>query len=140
MAGATKVVLDAPVAVKWYNEEDYSKKALLIRDDYTSGKVDLVEPYLLIYEVGNALRYNPEFGQSDVESATRNLLDMQMDLREINVEQIPILLNFAYMYGITFYDATYVALSSYEDIKFYTADDKLLAKVSKHATHTREYV
>ncbi len=89
MAGATKVVLDASVVVKWYNEEDYSEKALLIRDDYTSGKVDLVEPYLLIYEVGNALRYNPEFGQSDVVSATRNLLEMQMDLREINAEQIP---------------------------------------------------
>ena len=56
MAGATKIVLDASVAVRWYNEEDYSKKALLIRDDHISGKVDLVEPYLLIYEVGNALR------------------------------------------------------------------------------------
>jgi len=140
MARATKVVLDASVIVKWYNEEDYSKKALLIRDDYISGKVDLVEPYLLIYEVGNALRYNPEFGQSDVESATRNLLDMQMDLRELNVEQISVLLGLAYTYGITFYDAAYLALSNNEDIKFYTADDKLLAKASKHATHIKEYV
>lgn len=140
MARTTKVVLDASVVVKWYNEEDYSKKALLIRDDYIAGKVDLVEPYLLIYEVGNALRYNPEFGQSDVESATRNLLDMQMDLREISVEQIPTLLDFAYTYGTTFYDAAYVALSDHEDMKFYTADDKLLGKVSKHATHIREYV
>lgn len=140
MAGATKVVLDASAVVKWYNEEDYSKNALLTRDDYISGKVDLVEPYLLIYEVGNALRYNAEFGQSDVESATRNLLDMQMDLREISAEQIPAVLTFAYTYGITFYDAAYVALSNYEDIKFYTADDKLLAKVDKYAIHIKEYV
>ncbi len=140
MARATKVVLDASVVVKWYNEEDHSKKALLVRDDYISGKIDLVEPYLLIYEVGNALRYNPEFGQSDVECATKNLLDMQMDLREINVEQIPALLSFAYTYGTTFYDATYVVLSHSEDTKFYTADDKLLGKVSKYATHIKEYV
>jgi len=140
VARPTKVVLDASVVVKWYNKEDYSGDALQVRDDYISGKVDLVEPYLLVYEVGNALRYNREFGQSDVESATRNLLNMQMDLREINAEELPTIVGLAYNYGITFYDSTYIAISDHEDMQFFTADDKLLAKVPKHATHIREYV
>jgi predicted nucleic acid-binding protein len=63
-----------------------------------------------------------------------------MDLREINFEQIPLLLDFAYKYGITFYDATYLALANFENIEFYTADDKLLGKVSRLARHIKEYV
>jgi len=80
MARTTKVVADASVVVKWYNREEYSRDALKLRADYASGVVDLAAPYLLIYEMANALRYNPNFGAEDLKSAVKDLLNLGIDL------------------------------------------------------------
>ncbi|MEM1980534.1 MAG: type II toxin-antitoxin system VapC family toxin, partial [Candidatus Caldarchaeum sp.] len=63
------LVLDANVAVKWFNVEPLRKEALTIRSKYASGEIDLIAPDLLHYEVANALRYNPRFGIEDVKTA-----------------------------------------------------------------------
>ncbi|MEM2945934.1 MAG: type II toxin-antitoxin system VapC family toxin [Thermoproteota archaeon] len=70
------LVLDASIAVKWFNVEPLREKALTIRNRYASGDIDLIAPDLLHYEVANALRYNPRFGVEDVKAALRALEDM----------------------------------------------------------------
>ncbi|MEM4766042.1 MAG: type II toxin-antitoxin system VapC family toxin, partial [Nitrososphaerota archaeon] len=87
------LVLDASVAVKWFNVEPLREKALIIRDRYVNGEIELIAPDLLYYEVANALRYNPRFGIEEVKSALKALEDLSIitydfegELREKAVE------------------------------------------------------
>jgi len=66
MAPNKILILDASVAVKWFNPEPLRKESLTIRKMFLEGEVDLEAPSLLYYEVANALRYNPLFGIEDV--------------------------------------------------------------------------
>ncbi|MEM2036709.1 MAG: ABC transporter substrate-binding protein, partial [Candidatus Caldarchaeum sp.] len=51
------LVLDATVAVKWFNVEPLREKALLVREKYVNGFVELITPSLLHYEVANVMYY-----------------------------------------------------------------------------------
>ena len=141
MERAKKIVVDASVAIKWYNVEQHTENALAIREDYAKQKIDLVAPYLLPYEVGNALRYNPDFGLDDVKSALRDLLAMQMNLRVLDEQMSDDAVELAYRFGLTFYDVSYVVLSRVEKCPLYTADDRLLNKIEdKKVIHLGNYV
>ena len=61
MAKIKTLVLDASVIVKWFNREEDTEKALELKEQYENGSIDLAEPELLAYELGNSLRYNPQF-------------------------------------------------------------------------------
>ncbi|MEM1949829.1 MAG: type II toxin-antitoxin system VapC family toxin [Candidatus Caldarchaeum sp.] len=67
------LVLDASVAVKWFNVEPLREKALTIRNRYASGEIELIAPDLLHHEVASALKYNPRFGIEDVDALRRSL-------------------------------------------------------------------
>ncbi len=140
MAGAEKIVVDASVAVKWYNLEQHTERALRLRRDYGTRKVDLLAPYLVNYEVANSLRYNPDFGLDDLRSALDDLLSMQMDLVLLDEALVRMASELSFKHGVTFYDAVYLALAETADILLYTADDKLIEKVgSPIMKHIRDY-
>ncbi len=136
------IVIDASVVAKWFIDEEYTGEALKIREDYKNGVVDLWSTQLMPFEVMNALRYNPEFSQKDVEKAANALSRYRIalypllnDLREPCVRS-------ALKYGITVHDASYVALGQILNKELYTADEKLLAKIGKDEEavhHIREY-
>ena len=69
-------VLDASVVIKWFSEEEYTDVALKLRDDFSKGDVELVVLDLMLYEVSNALRYNPDFNETDVSEAVGTLYDI----------------------------------------------------------------
>jgi len=140
MARAEKVVVDASVAVKWYNLEEHTNKALQLRRDYAAHEVDLTAPYLVNYEVANSLRYNPDFGVEDLKAAVADLLDMHLNLMLLDEQQTKTASELALKYGVTFYDAVYLALAEAEETTFYTADDKLITKVGgPMVKHIRDY-
>lgn len=135
-----KIAVDASVVVKWYNIEQHTEKALAIRGDYARQRIDLIAPYLLPYEVGNALRYNPDFGLDDVKSALRDLLAMQISLRLLDDKMCEDAIELAYRSGLTFYDVSYVVLSRLENCPLYTADDKLLNNIrDEMIIHLEDY-
>jgi len=134
------IVVDASVAIKWYSIEQHTDKALAMREDYARQKIDLVAPYLLLYEVGNALRYNTDFGLEDVRSALRDLLAMQINFRMLDERMCEDAVELAYMLGLTFYDVSYVVLSRVEKCPLYTADNRLLSKAGDEmVTHLEDY-
>ena len=51
------IILDASVVVKWFSEEEYTEKALEIRERIMRGEERVVVPDLLLYEQANALKY-----------------------------------------------------------------------------------
>ena len=61
-AGPSPIVVDASVAVRWFNPEEHSERALALRDDHIARRVVLAAPSLLVWEVGDALGYNQELG------------------------------------------------------------------------------
>ena len=128
MERASLVVVDANVVVKWFNVEEYSEKAEELKNKHLRAELTLVSPALMIFEVLNALRYNPEIGASDVKESFDDLLGIQIKLYPVE-EWLSEAVTTAYEYGITIYDASYIALANHLNCLLYTADSKLLEKV-----------
>ena len=130
MEEETLLILDASVAVKWFTMEPLRDKALIIRNKYVNGELDLEAPSLLYYEVANALRYNPRFGIEEVRSAVRALEDLAITIYDFKGELASRAAELAYRFGITVYDAAYVALAAIRNATLYTADKEVVVKVS----------
>ena len=128
-----KLVLDASVIAKWYIEEENTEKAIEIRDKFVAGKFAILEPTLLIYELGNVFWKHPAKSPEDVESDFKALFDIGLEFFDVSN---PGFLQFVFengrKFGITFYDAVYVTLAMDEDCKLITADGRLQRKVDGH--------
>ena len=128
-----KLVLDASVIAKWYIEEENTEKAIEIRDKFVAGKFAILEPTLLIYELGNVFWKHPAKSPEDVESDFKALFDIGLEFFDV---RDPGFLKFVFengrKFGITFYDAVYVTLAMDEDCKLITADGRLQRKVNGH--------
>ncbi|KPV65533.1 MAG: Ribonuclease VapC3 [Candidatus Bathyarchaeota archaeon BA1] len=131
MEGAQVLVLDASVAVKWYVIEDQRDKALKLRQDYMDGKIDLVTPSLILYEVGNAIRYHPGAMGSDVEEAIKGLREMEIAIQDLTDAVIKVAANIAFIEDVTFHDATYLAIAESLNTKLITADEKLYEQIKE---------
>lgn len=69
-------VIDTSVAVKWFSEdEDDAENAFRLRQMLLDGLCSITIPDLLIYELANALKHNPNFTSKDVKAACVNSFD-----------------------------------------------------------------
>ena len=139
MAGSAPVVVDASVAVKWFNPEEHSAEAVALRDDHLAQRLVLAAPALLVWEVSNALRYSRELGADDVKRALRDLLDLQIALVGPDVSWMEDTVGLAFDRGLTLYDASYLGLALHLRVPLYTADERLLAAAGSAATPISEY-
>jgi predicted nucleic acid-binding protein len=133
-------VVDASVTFKWFipdaAEEDVpAAKALLV--DHMEGRARIIIPSLLYYEVGNILL----FGRSrpPIEAA----LEALTDLFSIPLEVVPpemasatATLQLASLRGLSYYDATYVAIAEMFNCPLITADRRL-AQRARDTGHVR---
>ena len=129
--GPSLAVVDASVAVKWFTREEFTDRALRLLTMHKEGKLTLVSPYLLTYEVANALRYNPGFGTQDVKKSLKALERLQVSLFPPAEELTDLSAEVAFTHGLSFYDSTYVALAVTTKSTCYTADRDVVKKVSK---------
>lgn len=125
------MVVDASVILKWFMEEGDSELARAIKDEHVFGKITLVVPDLAIYEVGNALRYEPEFSFKEVNRALANLYELDLDIIAPLPDINELTTRIAYKNEVTFYDAFYVALAQRLGLPFITADKKLFHRLEK---------
>ncbi len=93
------------------------------------------------FEVMNALRYNPELGQTEIEKAGDALSRFKIALYPLLGDLKSLCLRTAYKYGLTVYDASYISLSQLLGSELYTADGKLIEKArgDEKVFHIREY-
>ncbi len=122
-------VVDASVAIKWFSEEQFTDKAIEIRDNFFKGTYELAAPDLVLYEVSNALRFNPNFTEEDVIEAVNSLFDMGISIIVPTPRVVRSSITMAFKYKITIYDAFYSALASEIGFTFVTADSKLYQKI-----------
>ena len=128
MERETLAIIDASVVVKWFNAEEFSESAEYLKEKHMKAEITLVSPVMMVFEVLNALRYNPELGADDVNEALNDLLGIQIKLYPVE-EWLSEAISLAYDRGLTVYDASYIALAGHLGCLLYTADTKLLERV-----------
>jgi predicted nucleic acid-binding protein len=121
--------VDASVAFKWLipdaSEDDVpAAKGLLL--EHLEGRSTIIIPALLYYEVGNMLL----FGRSrpPLEHAIEvlaGLYAIPLEVAPLNLVSADTTLRLAALRGLSFYDATYVALAELSECPLITADRRL---------------
>jgi predicted nucleic acid-binding protein len=106
------IVVDSSVTVKWINQEEEKllEQADKLLMDVRSGSVSLLAPELSKYEIGNALlRKNLELEQAYVSLGTIYQLPITFvpESEELSRKTYKI----ASEYGVTYYDASFIALA-----------------------------
>lgn len=125
------LVIDASVAVKWFIPEPDSAKAIAIRDRLVDGKLELVAPDLLAYEVANTLRFHPEITKRQIEQDMEDLMALDIDLLMPTRELVAAATDIARDLEMTVYDASYLSVA--QDLSTYlvTADRTLYARAER---------
>jgi len=126
-----RVVSDASVVVKWFIQEEYSDKALKLRDMHVNGEIYLAAPELLPFEVLNALKYSRLFSIKELKMAAISLSSYGIELYSLKGKLAHRTMEIAVEKDITVYDASYIALAQELNTNLYTADEKLVRKVGK---------
>jgi predicted nucleic acid-binding protein len=124
-----EIVIDASVVVKWFIEESDSDKALILRDRFIGGKVELYVPTLLYFEVLNALKYSQLFKPSELEDAGESLENYGFKVITIKNEIRKHMINVAVNYDLSIYDASYLGVSIGLEKIFCTADERIIKKL-----------
>lgn len=130
--------LDASVPAKWFNNENFSEKAVEVRDTFVQGKIRLLAPEQLLYEVGNSIWKNKALSQADAATAVKSLIDLEIELVRLTQELAENAMSIARASSLTFYDAVYVALANHFDAPLISADLVILSK-SKKSVHLKDF-
>jgi len=125
------MILDASVIVKWFTREEKREEALRYREMFINDKIEIVVPDLILYEIGNALRYNPSFNDEDVRLAVRSLIDLGINIIIPTTEILDMAINLAFKYDTTLYDSVYLALAEILNDTLVTADKNLYDKTKE---------
>jgi len=139
-----RIVVDASVVVKWYLDEEWREESIILRDDYIEGKVELIAPSIMPFEVLNAIRYSKR------QIPMKTLEDIAESLSLYNIKLYNLIRDYAKKvsrisleYNITIYDASYIALAIQERTLLYTADKKLInmvdGEILKYIRHISQY-
>jgi len=125
------LVIDASVAVKWFIPEYDLEKAVAIRDRHVEGKLSLVAPDLLTYEVANTLRFHPKITKKQIQQNLEDLMGLDLDLVTPSSELVAIAVNIARDLEMTVHDASYLAVAQDIPTSLVTADRTLHTRVQK---------
>ena len=124
-------VLDTSVVLKWFSEfgENDLPQAFQLRQALLDGSVTFTVPELLFYELSNALRYNPSLSSKDVREALDSVMDMGFVVKGVDKGVMADAISIAFRYGVTVYDAYFLALARTERKPLIIADYKFVERV-----------
>jgi predicted nucleic acid-binding protein len=127
------VVVDTSVVFKWYRQTDdegHVQQALTVLQDHLDGRIAVNAPDLLIYELGNLLGLKRQFVSEAPITILRRTLLLDLQIHPIDQLLAERALAAAERYGVTFYDAAFLALAVILRCPFITADRKLYRSAS----------
>jgi predicted nucleic acid-binding protein len=131
MARCREIVLDSSVVVKWFSSETKSGEALKLLDSYIQGTAELTISEILICEIGNALRYKPDYDIQKWKTALAQLYNLHMNLTHQTEDLATRTGEIAYEGKVTFYDALPVAIAENRKTICITADEETQFKKLK---------
>jgi predicted nucleic acid-binding protein len=126
------VVVDASVALKWvFDDEDAVSQAVALRNDAIDGRFGLVAPSLWLYEGTNGLVSAERRGRMDVRLGRRSLgYLMSLGIELVDPEPAATYEK-AVAYGLSAYDAAYVALAEALETSLWSGDRGLCNAVTE---------
>ena len=86
-------------------------------------------PVLLIYEIANVLRYKSYISRVEVQQTVQSLFNMGINFEHTGADAMRRVIEIAYSYDLTVYDAVFVALAEQLGADLVTADQKLIQKL-----------
>jgi predicted nucleic acid-binding protein len=123
-------VVDASVALKWIvdlDDEPHTDKARDALLDYQEGRINIIAPSVLPYEIGHALTRairRARIDASEAIEAYRTLLEWNIHLVHDDFDLLGSLRH-ARLYGLSFYDASYWTLANRLNAPWLYADDRV---------------
>jgi predicted nucleic acid-binding protein len=128
-------VLDASVVTKWFvrRAEAGRDTAIGLRAGHVAGRFRIVVPELCLIEVANALRYSPKAREEEIAEALDALSVLALEVVAADANLLKKANAIAWGYGVTMYDALYVAIAELRSHPLVTADDALMRKMRGHS-------
>ncbi len=128
---APKVVVDSSVLIKWFKtqSEGLIPEARALLKEVTDRPLQVHVPALLLYEVGNILLQKTRLAAAALDTALGQLEALPFTIAP---PATPLLRRAAHLgreFGLTFYDASFLALAVELDCPFITADQRLFDRV-----------
>lgn len=127
MPSSSMLCIDASLVVPFISAAS-PENVLQLWEEWRTNRVSLVAPYLLRYEVVNAIRRAMVSGSIDESTArlgVRSLLSLPIQFRDTDsIHDRALVLASRFSLPAT-YDAHYLALSEKLDCEFWTADKRL---------------
>lgn len=137
------IIVDSSVFAKWFLlDEKERENALHIKEDYVDEQITICLPSIAFYEVNNVFRSAVLRKRMSAAEALENFhIFLQFDFASYALEEFQEeILAKAIDRSMSSYDASYIVLAEYLKIPFFTADEKLLQKVSsKYIRHLKDY-
>ena len=134
------VVVDASVAFKWLVREEHTDKALAILRVWDSQDIRPAAPYLMPFEVANALHRRITQGELSVEAAADligSLLSSRLELHQPpNLHRRALELAGQLKQGAV-YDAHYLALAESQGCELWTADQRFVRALGPSVDNVR---
>lgn len=128
---ATNIIVDASIIIKWLLPDEEDTVALKIKQDFEEKLLTISVPHIIYYEIGNVLKtaiIRNRIKRDEAKKLYRAFIDLEFITYAMK-DLLSLALIKSLENDISFYDASYIALSEYLQIKFLTADQKLLNKV-----------
>ncbi|MBW1911440.1 MAG: type II toxin-antitoxin system VapC family toxin [Deltaproteobacteria bacterium] len=123
-----ELVIDASVVLKWYlKDEEWGQEAISILEQHVAGKVALLAPTILYYEVLNALLVAERMGRTAenvTEEAFYGFAELEINFLNPFIDY-PDILSLARSFRRSVYDASYISLAKNKNIDFVTGDKRL---------------
>ncbi len=118
-------VVDASVAAKWFLPVEREPEGALARD--AVGRLAMRTTTLAFYEVGNILAsYSGGWDADRIGKALDLLLEICGDPLDLTAEDCRTTAELVLSHGLTFYDASYVAIASRMGRRVLSADGDLV--------------
>ena len=134
------VVVDASLAVKWLVDEEDSDKAHAILESWVAQDVTRIAPYLMPFEVANALHRRVARGELSVGNSTRmmtRLLGSRLELHQSPGLHVRALELASQLSQGAVYDAHYLALAEEFGCELWTADQRFRLAVDQRVESVR---
>ena len=134
------VVVDASLVVKWLVDEDDSTKAHAVLESWVARDVARIAPYLMPFEVANALHRRVARGELSIRNSTRmmtRLLGSRLELHQPPGLHARALELASQLNQGAVYDAHYLALAEEFDCELWTADQRFYRAASAGVDYVR---
>jgi len=136
--GAEYLVVDASVGLKWaLDDEEWVSQAVGLRDAALAGRWRVVVPSLWLYEISNGLAtavHRRRMAADTGLEALTLLLSLGVRLADPEAEEV---YEAAVRFGVTAYDAAYLALAAALGADLWTGDRRFYDAVCQGAPFVR---